>query len=415
MPQTLAGPLARLRRLAGNPKHSGQPQTAGIMQRKVSADDCGGKTPSRRLQRFEAVLSKESVDKQALADLTWKGVPEGVSRCEVWQQLLGYRPLTSGRRQDALQRKRQEYMDLRQSLYFQSAVVRTALETGGLPPGPDVEVELLKQIRKDLPRMQLKGGGDASALVEDQRLQALMERVLFVWALRHPASGYVQGHNDVLLPLLAVFLADLAGSNSIDGLDAAYLSNLDEERLEVVEADCFWCLSKVLSEKLDHYTHGQPGVQRMVQRYRDVLRRIDGTLSEHLEQQGVQLLPTVLRWVTCLMVRELPIACCIRLWDTLIAESTTATAIRTIGPADRNGASAGFEVLFVYFCTSFTAYFSSKLQSLDFEGLQFFLQQMPTDAFTETTMDMLLGEAFVLKSLFQQAPQHFCNNGSDAG
>mmetsp|Transcript_3655 Transcript_3655/g.9275 ORF Transcript_3655/g.9275 Transcript_3655/m.9275 type:complete len:416 (+) Transcript_3655:73-1320(+) len=414
MPQTLAGPLARLRRLAGSPKQTGQSQAADIMERRVSADDCGGKTPSRRLQRFEAVLSKESVDKQALADLTWKGVPEGVSRCEVWQQLLGYRPLTSGRRQDALQRKRQEYVDLRQSLYFQSAVVRTAQETGALPPGTDVEVELLKQIRKDLPRMQLKGGGDASALVEDQRLQALMERVLFVWALRHPASGYVQGHNDVLLPLLAVFLADLAGSNSIDGLDAAYLSNLNAESLEVVEADCFWCLSKVLSEKHDHYTHGQPGVQRMVQRYREVLRRIDTTLSEHLEEQGVQLLPTVLRWVTCLMVRELPIACCIRLWDTLIAESTTVSAIRTIGPADRAGASAGFEVLFVYFCTSFTAYFSAKLQSLDFEGLQFFLQQMPTDAFTETTMDLLLGEAFVLKSLFQQSPQHFCNNGSDA-
>eukprot|EP00971_Amphidinium_carterae_P239430 4753154-Amphidinium_carterae.1 len=35
----------------------GQSQAADIMERRVSADDCGGKTPSRRLQRFEAVLS----------------------------------------------------------------------------------------------------------------------------------------------------------------------------------------------------------------------------------------------------------------------------------------------------------------------------------------------------------------------
>lgn len=39
-----------------------------------------------------------------------------------------------------------------------------------------------------------------------------MERVLYIWALRHPASGYVQGINDLLTPFLVVFLSAYIGT-----------------------------------------------------------------------------------------------------------------------------------------------------------------------------------------------------------
>jgi hypothetical protein len=35
-----------------------------------------------------------------------------------------------------------------------------------------------------------------------------MERVLFIWAIRHPASGYVQGMNDLVCPFMLVFLSE---------------------------------------------------------------------------------------------------------------------------------------------------------------------------------------------------------------
>ena len=35
-----------------------------------------------------------------------------------------------------------------------------------------------------------------------------MERVLFIWAIRHPASGYVQGMNDLVTPFMLVFLSE---------------------------------------------------------------------------------------------------------------------------------------------------------------------------------------------------------------
>jgi hypothetical protein len=270
----------------------------------------------------------------------------------------------------------------------------------------DDEVALLRQIRKDLPRTQLRAGTlpNAKLLVEDDRFQSLMERVLFVWALRQPASGYVQGLNDVLLPLILVFLADQGGGQPLSGLDPQLLDSLGEETLADVEADVYWCVSKILSEIYDHYTHGQPGIQRMVQRLKDIIQRIDASLARHLEAQDTDLLHTAFRWITCLMVRELPVSCCIRLWDALISESAQAA---TAGqPNRRSVSSAGFETLLVYFCACFTAYFSSRLQAMDFEAITLFLQKMPTDHFKESDVEVLLSEAYVLKSLFEQAPKH---------
>jgi len=36
----------------------------------------------------------------------------------------------------------------------------------------------------------------------------MLIRILFIWSLRHPASGYVQGINDLCAPFILVFLAE---------------------------------------------------------------------------------------------------------------------------------------------------------------------------------------------------------------
>jgi hypothetical protein len=36
----------------------------------------------------------------------------------------------------------------------------------------------------------------------------IMERILFIWNIRNPACGYVQGINDLVTPFLIVFLND---------------------------------------------------------------------------------------------------------------------------------------------------------------------------------------------------------------
>lgn len=48
-----------------------------------------------------------------------------------------------------------------------------------------------------------------------------------------------------------------------------------------VEADCYWCLSKLLEGIQDHYTYAQPGIQRTVFRVKELVR-YDGSKSEEL-------------------------------------------------------------------------------------------------------------------------------------
>lgn len=36
----------------------------------------------------------------------------------------------------------------------------------------------------------------------------MLKRILFIWNIRNPACGYVQGINDIVSVFLAVFLSD---------------------------------------------------------------------------------------------------------------------------------------------------------------------------------------------------------------
>lgn len=48
-------------------------------------------------------------------------------------------------------------------------------------------------------------------LFQQQMMQDMLERILYIWAIRHPASGYVQGINDLATPFLVVFLCETVG------------------------------------------------------------------------------------------------------------------------------------------------------------------------------------------------------------
>ncbi|XLT36137.1 hypothetical protein HN873_067429, partial [Arachis hypogaea] len=80
-------------------------------------------------------------------------------------------------------------------------------------------------------------------------------------AIRHPASGYVQGINDLVTPFLVIFLSEHLQGVSIIGQCLIYL-----QRKFLIEADCYWCLSKLLDgmQEQDYYMFAQPGIQRLV-------------------------------------------------------------------------------------------------------------------------------------------------------
>lgn len=258
-----------------------------------------------RINKFKKILQSSTISLPDLRSLAWSGVPEEV-RAMTWQLLLSYLPTGSERRVVTLERKRKEYLD----------GVRQAFERGGNAPAQSagktqrgLDEAVWHQISIDVPRTN-----PHIELYGYEATQRSLERILYVWAVRHPASGYVQGINDLVSPFWQVFLGTYITDPNIEsGMDPG---QLPKAVLDAVEADTFWCLSKLLDGIQDHYIVAQPGIQRQVTALRDLTARIDQGLAKHLEQENVEFIQFSFRWMNCLLMREISVRNTIRMWDT---------------------------------------------------------------------------------------------------
>ena len=101
-----------------------------------------------------------------------------------------------------------------------------------------------------------------------------MIRILFSWTMRHPASGYVQGINDLAAPLILVFLTEYINHPNQDNIyeiSDKDLEDIEFDNLIKVEADTFWCLSKLVDDIQDNYTELQPGVHKILNKMKKLI------------------------------------------------------------------------------------------------------------------------------------------------
>ncbi|BFZ08319.1 hypothetical protein BsWGS_11358 [Bradybaena similaris] len=327
-------------------------------------------TPDRqaaRVDKFKALFAESSLDLTELRKLCWSGIPKAV-RPIAWKILSGYLPTAVDRRQDTLERKRKEYFGYIDQYY------ETRYQ--------DLHEETFRQILKDIPRMT-----SLAHLFQEKQVQEIFERILFIWAIRHPASGYVQGINDLVTPFFVVFLSEYI-ENDVE-VENCDLTELSQETRDVIEADSFWCMSKLLDGIQDNYTFAQPGIQMKVNTLRELIKRIDAPLFNHLENHCVEFLQFSFRWMNNLLMREIPLRSTIRLWDTYQSEIN------------------GFADFHLYVCAAFLKRFSDDvLREHDFQGILMFLQNLPTDTWQDKEVSELLAEAYRLKYLFADAPRH---------
>lgn len=272
-----------------------------------------------RINKFKRILQASSVSMSEIRAAAWSGVPDEL-RAMTWQILLGYLPLNSERRVATLERKRREYLDsVKQSFGAGSAATKTGTRTGlaGLASNPPIttgrgrglDESIWHQISIDVPRTS-----PHIPLYSYEATQRSLERILYVWAIRHPASGYVQGINDLATPFWQVFLGMYITDLNIEsGMDPG---QLPRAVLDAAEADTYWCLTKLLDGIQDNYIVGQPGIHRQVAALRDLTTRLDSGLAKHFESESVEYMQFSFRWMNCLLMRELTIRNVIRMWDT---------------------------------------------------------------------------------------------------
>ncbi len=235
-----------------------------------------------------------------------------------WQLLLGYLPTGSERRVATLERKRKEYLDGIQQAFDRGKSKgnaglpegsATASSSTGTSRSRGLDEAVWHQISIDVPRTN-----PHLELYGYEATQRSLERILYLWAIRHPASGYVQGINDLVTPFWQVFLGSYITDADIEfGMDPG---QLPRPVLDAVEADSYWCLTKLLDDIQDNYIFAQPGIQRQVGALRDLTMRIDAGLARHLENEGVQFIQFSFRWMNCLLMREISVKNTIRMWDT---------------------------------------------------------------------------------------------------
>uniref|UniRef100_A0A667Z539 TBC1 domain family, member 22a n=1 Tax=Myripristis murdjan TaxID=586833 RepID=A0A667Z539_9TELE len=318
-----------------------------------------------RLDKFRQLLAGPNTDLEELRKLSWSGIPRQV-RPITWKLLSGYLPANAERRESVLQRKRQEYFGFIQQ-YYDSR-------------NDEHHQDTYRQIHIDIPRMS------PESLVLQPKVTEIFERILFIWAIRHPASGYVQGINDLVTPFFVVYVFEYI-EEEVENFD---VSSLQEEALRNIEADSFWCMSKLLDGIQDNYTFAQPGIQRKVKALEELVSRIDESVHRHMQQYEVEYLQFAFRWMNNLLMRELPLRCTIRLWDTYQAEPE------------------GFSHFHLYVCAAFLVRWRKEiLEERDFQGLMILLQNLPTMHWGNEEVSVLLAEAYRLKFAFADAPNHY--------
>ena len=259
------------------------------------------------------------IDVEKLKSNAWKGIPF-IYRPHVWRIFLDYEPANTSLSASVLQHKRNDYFDCLDRVFNES---QRHLWTNS-------QKQTETQILKDLPRTHVL------LIRNEERVKLLFERVLFVWAVRHPASGYVQGMNDLLQPFFFVFLSEklLNNQNSegnsenndqiFDDIESienlASIDGLSPQDLNDIEADCFWCFSKLLDSIQDLFTKDQPGIYKMLNHLEIVVSRVAPQLAKTIKDEEIQYQEFAFRWMNCLLIREFPMKLVLRLWDNYVCD-----------------------------------------------------------------------------------------------
>jgi len=303
-------------------------------------------------------------------------------RADAWKLLLSYTPLNINLRESTIKKKRLEYFDI---CKIYDSLLENPLKTMN-----EVDYKTFKQISVDVPRTMPE-----FKIFGYESIRKLMLRVLFIWSMRHPASGYVQGFNDLISPFITVFLIATISKNTTEeklkDLDLYALdfseefmkeNGINETTIFELEADTYWCFSKMMDKVQSNYTNNQPGLQKMMSKMEEIIKLLDIELVKHLQMNEVSFMQFSFRWMNCYLMREFSLKLIIRLWDTYFSEENA------------------FNNFHLFVCACLLLNFGDKIKKLEFQETIMFLQNLPTSAWSLADLDMLIAKSYQASVLY---------------
>ena len=332
----------------------------------------------RIIKKIKEICSQDFILIEELRNICWNGIPieESLLRAECWKILLGLYPLKKELKMSTIQRKKDEYIDM-------CNVYSNALSNPDEVMNEE-ELKTYRQILKDIPRTMPE-----SSLFQNDKVQFMLTRILYIWSLRHPASGYVQGFNDLCIPFFIVYFLEKFPNKNIDTilkLNNEEIKTLTDDTFTELETTIYYSLTKLLDRIQTNYTHNQPGITKMIKKMELIVKKVDPKLYNYLKQFEIDYVQFCFRWMNCFLIREFPVKLILRLWDTYFSEEK------------------GFSEFHLYVCSCLLLTFSEKLKAMtEFQEVIVFLQKLPTSNWKIEDMNMLLAKSYSIKELYSNS------------
>jgi len=294
------------------------------------------------------------------------GVPNE-KRALVWGLLLSYIPTNQLHRKSELLFRRQRYIELI-----------------GKHCNKDDERDPLRDlIRADVTRTHPR---EFVTIYQTEAVQQAFIRLLYVWSKENPQIRYFQGLNDLAVPFFTVFLTSCFGRLADTDIQQSTVWNQLDRFIHAIEADTYWCLSKLLDALQCQVVFTNRGLhaEHMIDQFKALTSRAMPLIHHKLEELGVHFSMFSFRWILCFMGRELSIKNQIVLWDYYIS----------------NGPS-GFASVHIYFCCVFLESLSGViLDCTDFGSCLTALQSNTTQFWTPLHIKAMVDRAKFLQTVF---------------
>ena len=234
-------------------------------------------------------------------------------RSLVWKLSLKYLPLNIEEWESYLDKKREEYQDIKDKYLTTSRNLKKKLS-----PSLDIlsdnkmsyfyqDNKLLELIEKDMKRTypEIPFFQQKSKNNKKETNCDILKRLLFIYAKKYPEISYVQGLNLIIGNIFYVFSQD----------ENPYFNLFSEE-------DTFYCFELLLNSFKDVYNQekdkSEKGIKSIINYIKYLLYIIDRELFFNLNNMKIDIYMFLFKWYTVFFSQEFELETTLKLWDNFI-------------------------------------------------------------------------------------------------